>query len=453
MRPQLDLLVEALAKGACFTFFRSIEVVGEENVPRGVPLVLVANHHNSLVDPILVLGATNVRARFLAKSTLWDVPPTRLLLNLAAVIPVYRAQDGADMAKNDETFVRCWDVLASGGAIALFPEGISHDEPHLAKLKTGVARIVIGAAQRLSVHNTLIVPVGLTFEEKGKFRSRVLVAIGAPLDPAPFIAEHASDEAAAVRGLTAAVKGALEGVTLNYPSHADVPVIDGAASLWATRDRELPARMALEEAFQLRKIALALYGRARARFPKRVAALTERVAQYAQRLEEQRLRDEHVVARYPREEVLAYVIGSATLLLFWLPFAAIGSLMNWIPYRLIWAGARFTPGENLPATVKLVGGFFLYPITWLVWALLANASFGSGTGFATLLLGPLAAWFAMLFHERYEHFWEHARAWATVKTRPAEAARLKEERDALHQEMRSIADDSREAKEPPAETR
>jgi hypothetical protein len=53
----------------------------------------------------------------------------------------------------------------------------------------------------------------------------------------------------------------------------------------------------------------------------------------------------------------------------------------------------------------------------------------------------------MLFHERYEHFWEHARAWATVKSRPREAARLKAEREALHAELRAIADDARGAEE------
>jgi 1-acyl-sn-glycerol-3-phosphate acyltransferase len=445
MRPQLDAFVEGLAKAACFTFFRSIEVTGAPQVPRGVPLVLVANHHNSLVDPILVLGTTGVHARFLAKSTLWKVPPARVLLELAAVIPVYRAQDGADTSNNEETFARCWEVLAAGGAVALFPEGISHDEPHLARLKTGAARIVLGAAEKRGVRNTRIVPVGLTFEQKGKFRSRALVTIGAPLDPSAWIAQQASDEPAAVRGLTDAVKSALERVTLNYPSREDVPVIERAAALWRVRERELPARMALEEAFQLRQTALRLYERARARYPQRVAALTARVERYARRLDEQRLRDEHVAARYPRAEVIAYAIGSATLLLFWLPIAAIGSAMNWIPYRMIWAGARLSPGENLPATIKLVGGFFLYPIAWLVWALLAGSAWGWGAGLATLLLCPLAAWFAMLFHERYEHLWEHARAWATVKLRPREAARLKAEREALHREMRAIAEDSREA--------
>ena len=442
-RARLDLIVEGLAKAACFTFFRSIEVTGAENVPRGTPLVLVANHHNSLVDPILVLGTTGVHARFLAKATLWQVPFTRLLLRLAAVIPVHRAQDGSDMSKNRETFSRCWEVLAAGGAIALFPEGISHDAPHLARLKTGAARIVLGAASELGVRGTQIVPVGLTFEQKGKFRSRALVTIGAPLDPAPFVALAASDEAEAVRTLTDAVREALERVTLNYPKHEDVPVIEQASALWAERERELPARMALEEAFQLRRTALELFERAKSRYPHRVAALTARVENYRHRLAERRLRDEHVAARYPRSEVIAYAIGSATLLFFWLPIAAVGSAMNWVPYRIIWAGARLTPGENLPATIKLLGGFFLYPIAWGVWALLAGGAWGWGAGIATFLLGPLAAWFAMLFHERYEHFWEHARAWVTVKARPAEAARLKAEREALHRELREIAEDSR----------
>jgi 1-acyl-sn-glycerol-3-phosphate acyltransferase len=446
-------LVEGLAKAACFTFFRSIEVTGEERIPRGVPLVLVANHHNSLVDPILVLGTTGVHARFLAKATLWNVPLTRQLLKLAKSIPVHRAQDGADMAKNDETFAACWAVLAEGGAIALFPEGISHDAPHLARLKTGAARIVLGAAERLRVRNTRIVPVGLTFEQKGKFRSRALVTIGEALDPTPWMEQHARDPASAVRGLTDAVRGALERVTLNYPKHEDVPILEQAAALWQARERELPARMALEEAFQLRQTALRLYERARERYPHRVAALSARVESYQRRLEAERLRDEHVAARYPRAEVIAFALGSATLLFFWLPLAALGSVMNWVPYRLIWAGARLTPGENLPATIKLLGGFFLYPITWLVWALLAGGVWGWGAGVSVFLLGPLAAWFAMLFHERYEHFWEHARAWATVKLRPQRAARLKAEREALHEEMRAIAEETEreaDAKQRPA---
>ncbi len=439
MRAQLDRLVEGLAKGLCFTFFRSIERVGLERIPAGCPLVVVANHHNSLVDPILVLGTTGLPARFLAKSTLWGIPGVRQLLELAGAVPVYRRQDGVDTTKNEETFTRCWDVLAAGGAIALFPEGVSHDAPHLAPLRTGVARIVLGAARELGVRGTRVVPIGLTFEEKGAFRSRALVTVGEPLDPAPWQAESERDEIAAVRGLTEAVRAALARVTLNYPSHDEVPLIEQSASLWAVGERELPARMALAEAFALRRTALALYERARARNPERVEALARRVRAYAALLSERRLRDEHVSARYPSAEVMGYVVGSAALLGFWLPLAALGSALNFVPYHLLRISAHRTQSENLPATIKLVGGFFLYPLGWALWALAAGLAWGGGAALATLALAPLSAWFAMLFLERYEHFFEHARAWAQMRLRPREAARLRRERAALHEEMRSLA--------------
>ena len=85
-------------------FFRDVEVVGRERIPRGVPLLLVANHVNSLIDPILVMGYLGVRPRILAKSTLWRHPVVAPLLMLAGAVPVYRRQDDADVSRNLDTF-------------------------------------------------------------------------------------------------------------------------------------------------------------------------------------------------------------------------------------------------------------------------------------------------------------------------------------------------------------
>ena len=75
-------------------------------------------------------------------------------------------------------------VLGEGGAIGIFPEGLSHDESQLARLKTGAARLALGGAQRTR-QPIQIVPCGLTFIHPKRFRSRVLVQFGPPIDVEP----------------------------------------------------------------------------------------------------------------------------------------------------------------------------------------------------------------------------------------------------------------------------
>ncbi|PYQ57876.1 MAG: acyltransferase, partial [Acidobacteria bacterium] len=193
-----DRLFRALARLVLKAFFREVEAVGAERIPLHRPLVLVANHVNGLIDPILLMGPLPVIPRFLAKSTLWKNPLVRPFLDLAGAIPVYRRQDeGADPAKNAETFSRSHELLARGGALALFPEGTSHSDPALKPLKTGAARIVLEAERRFPGIGTRIIPVGLLFDAKQTFRSRALVQVGEPLDPAPEIALDAQDPIAA----------------------------------------------------------------------------------------------------------------------------------------------------------------------------------------------------------------------------------------------------------------
>jgi hypothetical protein len=274
----------------------------------------------------------------------------------------------------------------------------------------------------------------------------VLVRVGEPLDPSAWqrAAEHDAREAA--RSLTAAIGRALAQVTLNYPSQEEASLLEQASDVFAAGERELPARLALAEAFALRRAAISSYERLRARDPARVEAVRTRLAQYAARIAAVGLRDEHVAARYPREEVLAYAVGSAALLLWWLPLAALGTFFNWIPYRLVGLAAGRTKSEDMPATVKLFGGFFLFPIAWVVWAVLAGMSFGWGAAFGTLFLAPATGWYAMRFQERYERFFDDAVAYLRVKWRRRRVAELKSERAALHAEVSDLV---KQAAEPP----
>ena len=185
------------------------------------------------------------------------------LLDLARALPVYRRQDeGSDTSQNEQTFARCYDELAAGGAIALFPEGTSHNQPSLQPLKTGAARIALGAEARRPTSDRplglAILPIGHTFDARGSFRSRALVAVGEPLDPAAEVALYATDPAAAVRGLTARIDAALKRVTLNYASWDEARLIARAADLYARPGprRPAPTREETSEEIAIRRAML-----------------------------------------------------------------------------------------------------------------------------------------------------------------------------------------------------
>ena len=147
-------------------------------VPAAGPVLILPNHPNALLDPAVIWATAGRDIRFLAKSTLFE-GAFAAILNGAGAIPVYRRLDqGFDAARNFETFAAVQDALAAGGAVCVFPEGISHSTGRLVPLRTGAARMAI-AAEQDGIRLTLVA-VGLNFDRKTTFRSRVTVLYGQP---------------------------------------------------------------------------------------------------------------------------------------------------------------------------------------------------------------------------------------------------------------------------------
>jgi glycerol-3-phosphate O-acyltransferase/dihydroxyacetone phosphate acyltransferase len=439
---RIDRAIRALVRLILRVFFRRVEVVGAERIPLGHPMVLVANHVNGLVDPLLILGPLPVWPRLLAKSTLWKNPLVRPWLELERVIPVYRKQDEVDTAQNEATFARCHEVLAEGGAIALFPEGKSHNEPMLQPLKTGLARIVLGAERRFPGLGTRIVPVGLTFDDKGKFRSRALVQVGEPIDPAPEAELDRSDNPAAVRVLTARVSRGLEEVTINYPAWEAAGLIGRAADLYGRAELDVPRGRRLAERFAVHRAFVEGYEEMCRRFPDRVRAVESAVGEYDRLLQTSRLRDDQVASSYTPTPVLRFVARTLLRLLVHLPLAAVGTVLNLLPYYLIRLAAWFVrESPDQVATYKVFGALVLYPLTWLSEAVFAGKQTGSaGLGTLVFLAGPLTGYAALLFHEQRELFWNEARAFLVLRTRRNLAVELKTCRDRVLGEVEALAD-------------
>ena len=437
MRRLVDAFLQGLARLVLGIFFRQIEVVGGERIPDRGPLILLANHINSLIDPCLVIYAAPRLPRFLAKSTLWQLAYMRPFLDLAAAIPVYRRQDeGVDTSRNQEMFARCHELLRDGGSIALFPEGTSHNEPSLQPLKTGAARIALEAEERFGPLEVRLLPVGLLFDDKGTFRSRVVVQVGEAIE----IPTGAGAGREAVRELTERMDEGLRRVTLNYDSWQEARLVERAAELYTRPWADVPGEAPLADRVAVRRAFLEGYRRLEKSHPQPVAAVAAAVRRYDSTLEALNLRDDQVAALYEGRQVMGWLVHTAYVLLVLLPLACLGFLLNALPYRIPrWVAGRFAPSPDTISTYKVFSALFVYPLFWGLAGLLAGWWTGWVGFLLTLVLAPITGWFALRFLEQQERLFNEARAFLLL-LRKRQAKELRQERREMYRQVEDLVE-------------
>jgi glycerol-3-phosphate O-acyltransferase/dihydroxyacetone phosphate acyltransferase len=465
-RRRRDRWVAALARLVVRVFFRGVETTGAERLPASGPLLIVGNHQNGLIDPLLLVAALSAPAgggrmpRFLATHLLWRNPALRPWLELGGVIPIYRPKDvgpHADPAQNAAAFARCHAELGAGGVVALFPEGTSHSQPALAPLKTGAARIVLEAVRRYPGIAPRVVPIGLTFEAKATLRSRALVEVGEPLDPAPEIAadraaggDGLAAAPAAVHELTARIDRGLKAVTLNYPSWPEALLLARAGDLFA-RDAQggaggLPGEGPLAARSTLQRSFIAGYGELSRRAPGPTAAAVEAVGRYERLLAALGLRDDQVAASYPLLGAARWCVLTLLRLTLYLPLAVLGMLLNWVTYRVVGRIAAHAEGTaDVVASHKVFGGIVLFPLTWGIeaglaaWLVGPPAATRALAALVVLAAAPLAGWVALHFDDHRIRLWNEARAYVLLRSRRAIAGELRTRRAAAAGAVASLA--------------
>jgi glycerol-3-phosphate O-acyltransferase / dihydroxyacetone phosphate acyltransferase len=218
--------------------FQVVEQTGGP-VPSG-PVLVVANHPNSLLDPVIIFRVAGRPTRPLAKAPLFEQRVIGTMLRGLGGLPVYRTQDDPGlMHRNEDTFRGAIAALQAGAAVQIYPEGRSHSEPAIVPLRTGAARIALSAESGSGWSLGLrIVPIGLTYMRKTAFRSRVLAVIGEPFGIAQLRDSYEADPAAAVRTLTDEIARRLHAVTLNLTEQRDAELIDTAERLYVREQQQ-----------------------------------------------------------------------------------------------------------------------------------------------------------------------------------------------------------------------
>jgi 1-acyl-sn-glycerol-3-phosphate acyltransferase len=423
-------------------FFREIEIVGLASLPQDRPLLIASNHGNALVDPMLIYGFLPVPSRFLAKSTLWRHPVAKYMVRLGRAIPVYRKEDiGADRSANLRSFERCREVLVLGGVIALFPEGTSHDEPALLPLKTGAARIALETEELCGTLGLRIVPVGLNFEAREQFRSRVLIQIGEPIDPTAEVTLEGADNAEAVRALTTRIDEGLRKVTLNYESWREAEIVECAAEVFSRPETDAPTRSPLARQVPLRRAFVTGYRELKEKQPDLVSSVMEMTDRYDRLLRRLGLEDRHVAAGYPVPLVLQFALRSLWHLTVWRPLSLIGLTLNWLPFKVIgWTTRALRLTTDQGATYKLLMSIVLYPIFWGLVSFLVSWKLGAALGAVTFLAAPVGGYCALVYAEQWRALKQETRVFLALKTRRLLAQELRNRRRTVYERVSHLVD-------------
>ncbi len=444
-------LVHLILSIALRLFFRRIEIGGARFVPTDEPLIFVSNHPNGLIDPALIFCALPRRISFLAKSTLFRIPVISFLVNAVESLPLYRRVDtDEDITKNRITFERCHALLGQNRCIALFPEGVSHNATRLLPVKTGAARIALGAisvarpaagegaAARIGLLK--IVPVGLYYTSKTSFRSEALIRCGAAVEVrAVQLDAQGEPPREAVKELSTRIEAALLEVTLNVEDREELEVVTKAQELFSSLYESLSLRQTLSAEFDLRRRIAEKLSPAAAVGGEGEDTLRGRILKHEEELGALGINAENLsLLTHTRWNVFRHFLLRGALLLLLLPLSIPGALLHLPAFLVCDLLSRFYRRhgvDEIAPTVKILAAIALMPLTWLVAAALAYVWWGWR---AALVAFPLVIGCGYAAMRSLETLYD-MRGWfkgaMLLVNNRRRVLRLFLERRALHQEM------------------
>ncbi len=419
-------------------YYPRIEVTGADRIPQSGPVLLAANHPNSLIDPVLLGIAARRPLRLMAKAPLFDIPFFGKLLRALGMVPAYRGTDDrAQVARNHESLALAARQIAAGHVMGIFPEGKSHDAHQLALVRSGAARLALQALAAGAV-GLKVVPVGLHYEDKERFRSAVWIKVGEPVDVADWLARHGGDEHLAMRTLTAELNTRLKSVVLHLDDVEWQPLLEQLAAL-------LPAagfkrRDALDGLRQQQAAVDAINYFHRADRP-RAEAAAARVRAHAEALQ---------AAGVPADEAElslrgGRLLGGLALTLLKLAsgagFGLFGVLTHLPPYVFVRVVSHWipAPGKMTLALNRLLLGLPVYGAWYGLTAWWLSGYFVTWVVVTWLAVMPASGLLALDHARRWKKLFPRFGAQARLLARPKRRAELLASQSAVVRELGQLA--------------
>jgi len=416
-------------------YYREIRVLNRENLDHDGPLILIANHPNTLMDAWIMGHINRRRVHYMAKATFFNSPFKRKVLAAIGLIPINRKTDGVISGINNrDSFEACYELLERGEILVIFPEGTSYLERRLREIKTGTARIALEVESRNSGKLGIkVVPVGLNYLSADRFRGRIMAHVGKPISVEAFLAEYQTNQGIAAKKLTERFRTELSRVFVTMDDELKEKLVHQLTYLFDSRYSKEEEKGVQQSIGLLKQLQLQLDEIALAT-PWKLVAIQEQVDELIQSLNLVGIRPDFLDRPYRTSLYLRQTIQSWLFLLITVPLFLFGFIHNALPYfgidKLV---LRLTKEVEYHAPLVVLMGLLFYPLTYIGWCILFNWLFDPNWMLLLIyaIALPLTGLFAHFFLRYRRHLRSKRQFSRFAKRRRSVFNQLKMQRDAL----------------------
>jgi len=430
-------------KAALKVFFREYKVNSKTKIPSEGPLIVVSNHPSTFMDPIIVASLLEQNVHFIAKGTLFNsVVRGWLMRNVMNSIPIHRKQDNSgDKKMNDAVFEQCFEFLESKGTMIIFPEGTSILERKLRPIKTGTARIALGAEARNDFNLGIrILCVGINYSNAPNFRSNVWINVEELIHLSDYQEKYQDNDKEAVRLLTNKIQEQLEKNIIVTQDEEEDQFVKDIESIYKNEiilDLKLDPQL---HSFNLTNGIIDAINHFEVLDKNWLEGLKIKVSNYTKQLERYKLED-RFVSRGAKEDKNILRDSIMRLLFIGLGFSfyLYGLITNYLPYRISTLIAqKLTNSIEYVGPIKMTSGIFTFTmyyslIIYLFQILIAQGDWWWTVYFAISL--PIAGFFTLVYYHRFKNFRKHYKLISAFYKKPEEIGALLQERKSIVQDL------------------
>lgn len=424
-------------------YFRSIHVRNVELVPKDKPLIIVPNHPSAFLDPLIVASLLKPHLHFLAKGGSFKNPIARWIFSYLNMIPIFRPHESPkQMHKNKEVFQKAFDLLAGNGSIIIFPEGISITERKLRKIKTGAARIGLGAVADNDYNlDVKIIPVGINYSNPHRFQSDAYINFAHPINVSDYIQQYQDNEHQAVDALTEEIRSSLEEHIIAIENEDLDRMIANIEIIYKKVIKDEVGITSKEKGrdFQVTKEIIEAVYRINEKDPIRVELVREKIENYMNTLEHLNIQDHVLKKSSSGNSILADAASVLIKLILGFPFYLFGVINNFLPYKIPEIFAKKAK-PHFYGSIAMSTGIITFSLfySFQIWVVITKIDIGYNPLLVGIIYGvslPLTGMFSIYYWRRFIRNKEKWRFISLFYRKAALISRLILEREEIIDEL------------------